>query len=262
MSNIINGLGGYVCQRNGDILDYSWREAVQSLLNVCEQVVICDSDSTDGTSEAIVRWAEKEPRIKVVNIPWTDPTNQSHRHWVWWLNEARKALDTPYQITLDADEVLDDRPECIAAIKEAVSQGKCLRVNRLNFFRDPQTLLPFDKVIGKWVVRVGLQSYEMPSDQPVHENEYMIVDKAVEDPPVKIFHLGFLREKSAFYRKHKAVMKIWTGASDIRILQAEQEQKGYGEMDHEWLSEVQPYTDNYYPESVHKWLNARGHRTI
>lgn len=262
MSAIIPGLGGYVCVRNGITLDYCFEAAIQSLLEVCEEVIACDSDSTDGTTELLQRWAEKEPRLKLRNFPWTNPTAVSHYFWIDWLNYARQQLSTPHQITVDADEILSDTPECRHALAEAVAQNKCLRVDRLNFFRDPCTLLPFDKVIGKWVVRFGPQEYTMCSDQPVHPGELPIVDQAVQEPRVKIFHLGFLREKYAFYRKARAVMQIWQGAPDERIVKAEQEGKTYGEMDHEWINEIVPYEDEYFPQLAKEWLWNRGWNVV
>ncbi len=39
--------------RNGDSLGYCWREAATSLLPVVDELILCDSDSNDGTREAM-----------------------------------------------------------------------------------------------------------------------------------------------------------------------------------------------------------------
>jgi len=259
MSNIISGLGGFTVVRNGVSLDYCFELAIQSLLNVCEQVVVMDSDSTDGTTEILERWAEKEPRLKLVNRPWTNPKGVSHHWFVGWLNEARQHLTTPMHVYVDADEILDDRPEAIAALREAVEGRKCLRVDRLNFYRDPQHLIPFNECCGKWCVRVGPTEYECVSDQPIHPGEYRIVDEAVEEPRIKIFHVGFLRDKDAFYRKARAVLDQWFGRYDPRLEEGEKRNVPVWETECEWKDRLVPYTDNYYPESVKKWLVQRGH---
>lgn len=257
--NIIKGLGGFTVVRNGVNLDYSFVEAINSLLNVCEEVVVCDSDSTDGTTEILERWAEKEPRLKLINLPWPNPKGVSHHFFVGWLNYARQHLTTPQSVYLDADEVLDDRPEAIQALQEAVAKDKCLRVDRLNFFRDPQHLIPDGECCGKWCVRVGPSHLESVSDQPVHKGEKEIVDRAVEDGRIKIFHLGFLREQKAFYRKARAVLDQWFGRYDPRLEEGEKKGVPMWETDCEWKDRLVPYTDNYYPESVKRWLRARGH---
>lgn len=262
-STVIQGLGGFVCQRQGINLDYSFRLAIESLLKVCEQVVACDSDSSDGSREELQRMAEKEPRIKLINWEWKNPKGVSHHAWVEWLNYARKNLDTPMSIYLDADEVLDDRPECYEALREAVVQKKSLRVDRLNLYKSPELLIPFDKCCGKWVVRVGPSKYESVSDQPVHPGEYQIVDEAVEEPRVKIWHLGFLRDQKAFYRKARAVFNIWEGGlSDRRLIEAEEANKPVWEAENEWINDLVPHNEGYYPKAVKKWLEDRGHFVI
>lgn len=245
--------------RQGLSLDYSFELAIESLLKVCEQVVVCDSDSTDGTTEALQRWAEREPRIKLINWPWKNPKGVSHHAWIEWLNYARQRLETPMSIYLDADEVLDDRPECYEALREAVEQKKSLRVDRLNLYKSPELLIPFDKCCGKWVVRFGPTEYESVSDQPVHPGESKIVDEAVEEPRVKIWHLGFLRDQKAFYRKARAVLQIWQNGYDQRLEKAEQENRPVWEAECEWINDLVPHNEGYYPQVVKKWLQDRGH---
>src|SRR5438132_6241086 len=101
-------LGGNVCIRNGNALDYCWREAVQSLLPICDEVVVCDGESTDGTQEEIREWMQREPKIKLCVYPWPDPKGDID-FWVKWLNYSREHLTTDWHIQLDADEVLSDR---------------------------------------------------------------------------------------------------------------------------------------------------------
>lgn len=259
MNNIIKGLGGWVCVRNNFLLDYCAELSVGALLEVCEQVVICDSDSTDGTTEFFQRWAQNEPRLKYVNMPWTNPKGVSHHFWIEWLNYARKNLETPHSVYVDADEILDTRPDSIAALREAVEGRKSLRVDRLNFWRDPQHLIPEGECCGKWCVRVGPSEYESVSDQPVHLGERQIVDEAIEEPRVKIFHVGFLRDKDAFYRKARAVLNIWFNRFDDRLEAGERTGVPMWETECEWKDRLVPYSENYFPEKVRHWLIGRGH---
>jgi hypothetical protein len=67
-------LGGLVCIRNGFRLGYCFVEAVQSLLPICDEVVICDCDSDDGTGEVYIReWAHKEPKLTICNLSLDQP---------------------------------------------------------------------------------------------------------------------------------------------------------------------------------------------
>jgi glycosyltransferase involved in cell wall biosynthesis len=256
----MNTLGGFVCVRNGSDLDYCWELAAESLLKVCDQVILCDSDSTDGTREAMDRMADREPRIKVINWAWPNPERQSHHWFIDWLNFARQHLTTDFCLYLDADEVLSDAPECHAAIREAMRQHKCLAVDRLNFWRDASSLVPDGECCGKWCVRFGPQKYECVSDEPHHKGERSIVDEAERCPDVKVFHLGFLRRRDAFYRKARVVLNAWFGRFDPRLEAGEAAKKNVWETECEFTDRLTTF-QGYMPDAVQRWLSARGHNT-
>jgi len=253
-------LGGYVVVRNGDSLDYSWREAVASLIPVCEEVVIADSDSTDGTKEAIELWMERESKIRYANFPWKNEKGVSHRGFVEWLNFAREQLSTDMQITLDADEVLSDSPECHAAVREAASKGECRFFHRLNFWRDPRSIIPDGHCCARRVARMGPANYVMCSDEPHHPGEVPLLDEGTYDDRLKIFHLGFLRKTDAFYRKANVVLHWWFGRGDPRLSAGEETGKKLHETECEFTHLLEPYY-GYMPDSVQRWLSARGHAT-
>lgn len=262
MSNIIPGLSGFTVVRNNILLDYCVEEAIQSLLNVCDQVVVCDSDSTDGTTELLQRMAEKEPRIKLVNFPWTNPQGVSHHFFVDWLNHAREQIDGRFYIYLDADEILDDRPACVDALREAVNQSKSLRVDRLNFWKSPYHLIPDGECCGKWCCRMGPKEYSAISDQPLHPGESKINDEAIQEHRVKIFHLGFLRDQKAFYRKARSVLSIWFNRFDERLESAEKEGKPVWESECGWADRIAPYGEEYFPRLAKDWLWKRGWNVV
>lgn len=251
----IKGLGGYVCVRNGNSLDYCWQEAVSSLLQVCEKVIICDSDSTDGTREEADRWTDIEPRLTVINYPWPDPKGKTS-WWVDWLNFARENLDTPMQVYVDADEVLYLNPEAHTILEDAVANKKSLRVDRLNFWKDARHLIPDGFAVGKFVVRVGPSNYESVSDEPRHKGERKIIDEAIDAPEIKIYHMGFLRKKEAFYSKSKVVLHAFFNRWDTRLEVAEQQNKELWESECEFSDKLVSFNGTY-PESVIKWLKAR-----
>ena len=253
-------LGGFVCVRNGFELDYCWELAAESLLKVVDELVLCDSDSTDGTTQAMQRMADKDARIRVVNWPWPSPKGQSHHWFIDWINFARQQLKSDYCIYLDADEVLSDTPDCHAAIREAMEQDKCLTADRLNFWKDPQHLIPDGHCCGKWCTRFGRTEYTCVSDEPRHAGEREIVDRAVKEPRVQIFHMGFLREKKAFYRKARVVLEGWFNRFDPRLEEGEKGNKPVWETECAFADLLVPFS-GYIPDPVQKWLSERGHFT-
>lgn len=255
-------LGGYVCVRNALRLDYCVDLAIKSLLdlNFLHELILCDSDSDDGTREVLDAWAVADPRVRVINWPWTNPKGVSHHAWLEWLNFARQHLRTDVQITLDADEVLDNQPLSNLAIWDALnSDNPCRYFDRLNFWRDPGSLIPEGECCGKYVARMGPTSYPMQSDQPCHPGESRLIDEAVRAKHLKIFHLGFLREQHAFYRKARAVSEIWFNRFDERLEEGEKKGIPLWETECSWKDKLVPYTGTF-PAGVVKWLRLRGHQ--
>lgn len=250
-------LSGYTVCRNVFKLDYPVNLTIRSLLNVCAEVVACDSDSDDGTSTMLQRWAAKEPRLKVINFPWRNPVNDS-KWFTDWLNFTREHLSLPMQLQLDADEVLDDSALCLSSVINSARDGSCMQFDRLNFWRDPKSLIPDGHCCAKFVTRMGPSNLWMPSDEPHPEGAPEIVAKSFFHQDLRIFHLGFLRHPAAFYRKSRVVQGAFFGAYDERLVEAEEKSLPQWESRSDFINDLIPYAGTH-PHGVKEWLNNRGH---
>ena len=256
----IQGLQGYTVVRNALVNDYAVRECVDSMLACCEKVLVCDSDSTDGTREMLDRWADNEPRLTIINYPWPNPKGDS-KWFTKWLNFARERLTLPMQLELDADEVLEDRPSCHARIRQAVERQESLTVTRLNYWKDARHIIPQGHCCGKEVVRVGRSCDWMPSDEGGYgRGQLPILDNAVNaTSEVFIHHIGFLRRTDAFYKKARVVLAGFFNEFDKRLEPLEKEQRPVHEVQNcEWTNSLDAY-DGYLPDAVQRWLADRGH---
>ncbi len=249
-------LGGNVCIRNGFRLDYPWREAVRSLLPVCDEVVICDCDSDDGTREHINNWAVAEPKITVVNFPWSNPINDN-QWWPTWVNYARQHLSTEMHIQLDGDEILHE--EDYKKIAKARDAKATLFCKRFNFWSDAQHLIPEGHCCGTKVLRIAPTNMPIPSDYP-YEPAAATMKQAV-DSDIRVYHYGFLRHREAFFLKAKEVQRIWVNSYDPRLEKAEKFEGDWMRMPGVtgWENDLVPYTGNH-PKAIHQWLLEHGHQ--
>lgn len=249
-----NTIGGNICVRNGNEFDFCWREAIQSLLPVCDEVVVCDGQSTDGTWEDIQEWANIEPKIKTCVYEWKEPSGDPD-FWVNWLNYARIHVKSDWHLQLDADEVLheDSYPAVIEFVRHGDRSAIC---TRWNFWGDHQHIIPEGECVGKHVKRLAPQRVWMPSDG-VHPLAAEICSLETWSS-IQIFHYGFIRKRSAFFTKEKLIQKWFFGFHDPRLDVAEQN-KGDWSKDAsmpDWCRNPVAFTGTH-PELMKKWINER-----
>lgn len=256
-------ISGYICIRDGDRLDYCWREAVTSLLPVCDEVVICDSDSTDGTREAAAEWELRDPRVRVIDRTWPRPCGDSN-FWVDWMNYTRAHLRHETQLQLDGDEVLD--PSGYEAILRISAAGGAALFTRLNYWGDPHHLIPRGAVCGIDVARLGPtalymaeQGLEAPGNYPtVHPNVLEAARSQPREPSLVIHHLGFLREHRAFARKSEIFETAMKGSWNPKIRAAVETHGDWRGVDYLNGIATEPYAGGH-PPIVREWLVARGY---
>lgn len=249
-------ISGYLCIRNGTILDYCWELAVQSLIPICDEVVISVGTSEDDTLERAKAWEDRDSRVRVINYEWGNPVADI-QWWTRWLNITREQLKFETQLTLDGDEVLD--PGSFDGIRRA--NGAPTWFHRLNFWGGTRALAPHGRVCGEQVVRLGPTKLWMPSDEPHPEGEPEIRRLAGWPPnaerDMRIFHYGFLRKEKSFIEKVRTVNGAFFGSFDDRIAKAEKQNTP-------WIEECPfdkpliPYPGSH-PAIAHQWLRERGY---
>lgn len=273
MSTLKRGLSAYLPVRNGQKLDYCWQAAAESLLPICDELILCDSDSTDGTREMMDAWSAREPKIRVLNRPW--PVFPTFDQWrtsdetrppsdplllVKWLNWIRAHCRFDMQLTTDADEVLD--PRGYPAIREAVQEHGCRWFKRLNFWKDSQHLVPDGHVCGTNVARLGPTELEMVSDEPRPDGEPEIRKRAQFDDSLRFFHYGFLRRQESFFEKAKVMHLALHNTYDPRLVESENTGQPWYELS-KWPDSIPLVTyggDNYHPPMALSWLRERGYK--
>lgn len=248
-------LAGIVCIRNGFRLDYCWREAGKSLLGVCDELVLCDCESDDGTRQAMDEWAAKDSRITLAAFPWTNPI-RDNQWYPEWVNYARQHAKSEHIIHLDADEVVHEYDWPV--IRRAADANSVLFCRRLNFWKDAQHLIPDGFCCGTKVLRIAPSNMPIPSDYPYGPAEPTMA-MAIESN-IRVFHYGFIRPKEAFFRKARVVQTIWSGGLDSRLESAEKFDGHWATAPGVtgWEDNLNPYNGSH-PKAAHQWLKERGY---
>jgi glycosyltransferase involved in cell wall biosynthesis len=249
-------LCGNVCIRNGNELDFCWRECIQSLLPVCDMVSVSDGESTDGTQEEIREWMTREPKIVLNVYPWPDPKGHPD-WWVEWINYNRVHCRGDWEFQLDADEILHEK-SC-DSIRRFIEENKrrSAIVTRWNFWRDHRHLIPEGECLGKHVIRLAPLDVWMPSDgfHP-NGNEAAMMSKKTD---IEIYHYGFIRKRGPFFKKERLLQGYFFNSYDERLVKAAQRDGNW--MDDPgvtaYASHPVPY-DGDHPSVIKPWLQERG----
>lgn len=256
-------IGGNVSIRNGNALDYTWREAIASLLPVCDTVTVCDGCSDDGTWEEIQRMSAENPRIRTVQYAWPPKSIGTADFWVDWLNYTREHIKEDFHLQLDGDEVLC--PTAIPTLqryRQILNPGDRVAFNaeRLNFWRDSRHLAPRGRLCGHRVIRFAPTDVWLPSDAPHPKAEAAVAMARHPDETIFIFHYGFLREREAFFTKAAACRYYFFGndAEDPRITEVRGKPGNWMEQINgvEWSRDLVPYKGGHPPQMI-PWLSKR-----
>jgi glycosyltransferase involved in cell wall biosynthesis len=209
-------LGGTLFVRNGLMYDYCTEEAVASLQALCDEVVVLDAGSDDGTDD-LVRTFEDE-KTKVICLPKEEWFKQHGRYKLaYFTNLAMAALSTEWHINLQADEVIDEKS--FFAIREAIEQPEAegYFVRRVNLWGDSKHELNvgYDRLpVGKEIIRLAKTGYLSIDDaQSINAPaEWNYLNR------IKFYHMGFVRSKFKHTHKVKQMLEdIFLMGNDAKV---------------------------------------------
>lgn len=204
----MTALGGSIFTYNVDNFDYCYREAIQSLIVLCDEVVVMDCGSTDGTLATLRQIAAHEPKVRLVEGALWDCAPKHHRLAVL-ANQAKSYLTTPWHFMLQADEVLHEN-SC-QAVRNAIGSPNgfetffCRRWNLFGDFDHYISLASNHKPCSDAVVRLGRTRVDAIGDAE-SLNQEKPTNKFLD--AIDIFHYGLVRKSSALIEK-SLDMQTW-----------------------------------------------------
>lgn len=191
-------LGGALFIRNGLQYDYCFLEAMKCLEELCDEVVVLDAGSDDGTLEELSRnKSDKTMLIALNELEWYK--RHGREKLAYFQNLAKSFLSTDYYFLLQGDEIIHE--DCFPYIRRAIETGsEAFMCRRMNLWKDCNHYL--NVILGRqpcntFVIRLAKINYESIGDG---ESINAYADYTFSED-IMIWHYGFVRKKEVMKGK-------------------------------------------------------------
>lgn len=219
-------LGGSTFIRNGLTYDYCFKETIASLCGVCDEVVVLDAGSTDGTLEELQALCVRYANLRLITGGnWECAPD--YRRIAMLANEAASHLKTEWHFMLQADEVLHEKsyPTIRGVINKYGYRGYVAR--RLNLYGDlnhyVSLSIPLErKPVSDSVIRLAYSGWPAIGDSESLYVEPSLVDHTDHVDDIVIFHYGFVRHDAQLLDKAIYLQSWFSGEGsqpDQRLLE-------------------------------------------
>ncbi len=237
---------------NGIEFDYCFVEALQSLLDVCDEVSVVDAGSTDATRECLNGMAYFNGKLTITSAPWEPAPGNGFEWLIKLANLAREQLTTDYHFSLQADEVL--HVEDYEKIRAFVDRGGLGFIRRLNFWRDAQH---WCHVGGRDLFRLApIQVGNVQGDGHLDSS----APGEVIHTGIHVYHYGALRRFEPLRKKTiEQELNVW-GFDTIDMFGSGKKllSKSRKEWDDFYEADLLPF-EGTHPPIMRNWLTERGY---
>jgi hypothetical protein len=209
---------GFSFIKNAVKYQYPIAEALQSILPLCDEIVVAVGDSNDGTRELV---ASVHPnKIKIIDTVWDDSLREGGRVLAEETNKAFKAIsnDTDWCFYIQGDEVVHE--DGYEEIKKTMHQWKNHReVDGLLFkYRHFYGSFDYTGIASRWYkneIRIiknnkSIYSYKDAQGFRKGNNEKL----NVKPLQAYIHHYGWVREPNVMYAKQFNFGNYYEGEID------------------------------------------------
>ncbi|MEI7453038.1 MAG: glycosyltransferase family 2 protein [Actinomycetes bacterium] len=225
--------------------DYCIHECVSSVAPICDQILIVECDSSDGTQDLLAQMSSMEPKIKVIRHPWKP--SRTGLEWITSIySDTKSEIGTDWYIGMDADEIIlpSDYPVIQDHFRSQITAGTevCGTFIRRTFWKDSKHILPNGTICNHLCHKLVPKTQTVSGD--LIEPPKTLLLKA------EIYHYGHIRLNKAWAKKC-GKMQDWA----------------FGKVPECWTenpSSVVPDGDliefhAQHPMLAHQWLLDRGY---
>ena len=206
-------VSGFTFVKNAIKYDYPIVEAIQSILPLCDEVVVAVGNSEDGTLDLIK--SIPSPKIKIIETIWDDSMREGGRVLAVETDKAFRAIspDADWAFYIQGDEVIHEK--YLHEVKQAMTRYKDdFQVEGL-LFHYVHFYGSYD-YIGesyRWyrreirVIRNNASIFSYKDAQGFRKKPNSKLRVKLID--AFIYHYGYVREPKAMQGKHRSFNKYW-----------------------------------------------------
>jgi hypothetical protein len=203
-------ISGFTFIRNGLKLDYPFIEAIQSILPICDEMIVVIGNSEDETKETIV--ALNEPKIKIIETIWDDNLREGGKILAQQTDIALQHITGDWGFYIQGDEVLHE--DYLDTVKHAMQENLLKPEVEGLLFKYKHFYGSYDYIGNsrKWyrreirVVRnhLGVSSYRDAQGFRIDNKKLKV--KLID---AEIYHYGWVRDPRAQQLKSKSFHRLW-----------------------------------------------------
>lgn len=209
-------VSGFTFVRNGIELTYPFRESIQSLLPLVDELIVNVPESTDATLEAIK--AIDSGKLSVFESSWDESLREGGEILALQTNRALERCSGDWAVYLQADEVLheDDLPGIRATLEQNLEQSSvdALSFRYLHFEGGYWQVNPFRYRRQVRVIRNNDRIRSIGDACGFGRKDGAGI-RAVKTP-YRVFHYGWARDPREMLRKNRELEKLYHDDEYIR----------------------------------------------
>lgn len=205
-------VSGFTFIRNAVLLDYPIVAAIQSILPLCDEVVVAVGNSTDDTLALI---QNIDPKVRIIQTTWDDTLRENGRVLAVETDKALSAIDpaADWAIYIQGDEVMHeaDHPEILKAMTRFQHDQDVdgLLFDYLHFYGS----YDYIGVSNNWykkeirIVKPRRGIFSFRDAQGFRKTP----DQKLKVAPAnaRVFHYGWVKDPQAMQRKQESFHKLW-----------------------------------------------------
>lgn len=205
-------VSGFTFIRNAVLLDYPIVAAIQSILPLCDEVVVAVGNSTDDTLALI---QNIDPKVRIIQTTWDDTLRENGRVLAVETDKALVAINpaADWAIYIQGDEVLHeaDHPNILKAMTRFQYDQDVdgLLFDYLHFYGS----YDYIGVSNNWykkeirIIKPGRGIFSFRDAQGFRKTPDQKLKVAAAN--ASVYHYGWVKDPQAMQRKQESFHKLW-----------------------------------------------------